>query len=548
MEGFEKLGRCPQCHKSQLSYSPDGYDIMCDLCNYRQMVKARPQMQKSHQPLGACPQCHQSTLVYTADGKAIVCEKCNHQMVVEVRIPPPEEIIYTNSLIGQQTQRRDRDRMTSSEIGGVRSMLVLGREAVRQNDRQEAYKCLSKLLLMNPEPQESSDAWYWLSEIYDEPEHKKRCLKESLSYVTTNALALRGLALVEGRIQADELVNPDQLPQSSTDTSPIPVQAEHFTCPQCTGHMNYTPDASKVRCDFCGYEQEATAVSGETRFGQGPFEQDFIAAMATAKGHRQPTQMRTFLCQGCGIEFLLTPEILSVTCPYCTSVYVTEAAENRETVSPHALIPFALNQEEAQKQIRHWFKERNIQKIAVSALVGVYLPVWTFDIGGEIGWQGYEHKNKQKVRHSGISGISYDDVLVPATKKLPAKLLQKALAKFDLTQLVAYDPHYLADWPAERYQIALSDAAIQGRKQVVRDIRQRPYQITDEGMYLDEFQIRTSGMLIESFKHILLPVWILHYKLDGKIYDVIVNGQTKEVVGDWPQSIVGSLVSWLKGE
>jgi hypothetical protein len=41
----------------------------------------------------------------------------------------------------------------------------------------------------------------------------------------------------------------------------------------------------------------------------------------------------------------------------------------------------------------------------------------------------------------------------------------------------------------------------------------------------------------ETFKHILLPVWMAAYKYNGKTYRFVVNGQTGKVQGERPWSI-----------
>ena len=41
----------------------------------------------------------------------------------------------------------------------------------------------------------------------------------------------------------------------------------------------------------------------------------------------------------------------------------------------------------------------------------------------------------------------------------------------------------------------------------------------------------------ETFKHILLPVWMAAYKYNGKSYRFLVNGQTGEVQGERPWSV-----------
>ena len=324
-----------------------------------------------------------------------------------------------------------------------------------------------------------------------------------------------------------------------------------FTCPRCNGRLNYTPDKEALVCEFCDYRQGIEGEQIEAQYGLGEFEQDFIAAMHTKRGHLRPVQMPAFQCQACAVEFLLAPETISVTCPYCDSVYVTETAEARELLPPQALIPFAVSQEMAEKNLRDWFKQYNISCPRVSPIIGMYLPMWTFDIGGIIKWRGLVQQgygNHQQWRPiQGEKGIFYDDVLASATHKLPPNLSRKLLSSYDLGQLVQYDSRYLADWPAERYQIVLGDAAIQARKQVLTHLRRHTFDLTGESTVKD-LRTNTNEMIVESFKQVLLPLWVVHYKLDDKVYDVLLNGQTAEIFGERPQGVVGRLFGWLAGE
>ena len=55
----------------------------------------------------------------------------------------------------------------------------------------------------------------------------------------------------------------------------------------------------------------------------------------------------------------------------------------------------------------------------------------------------------------------------------------------------------------------------------------------DEQRVLD---IQTAYSAV-TFKHVLLPVWAGAYRLQGKVYQVVVNGRTSEVMGDRPYSV-----------
>ena len=491
-----------------------------------------------------CPECGRR-MYFGGDGRSLQCDVCGYKQAVKKAIPPPAEIARALKFMAQFAQNRDE----SSGSQGVRGLLLQGVAAAKEGNKDEAYYHLEWVLRADSTDDQRSEAWVWLSEVYEDAAHKRACLEQSLAHQPLNPVARRGIAVIDGRLQASEIIDPNQAQsQPADDDQPRAVKSEQFQCPRCAARMNYTPDGKALLCEFCSYRQELDVPEArvQSEYGFGGVEKDFIAAMATAKGHSQPVAMRSMQCMGCAIEFVLAPETLSITCPYCDSVYVTEAAETREILPPQALIPFSITENDVQLAMRTWFKKHDIQRPRVSPIVGMYLPLWTFDIGGELRWKGQKQQGDKWVPVSGSNYVFHDDVLVPATKRLP-KTLMKEVYHYDYEQLVTYDARYLADWPAERYQLTLADASLRARKQIVTDVRRKPHKIT-HGEYIKDFSLYSNGLLIESYKLILVPLWMLHFKVEDTVYDVIINGQTGNVRGDRPQNVAGKLFSWLKGE
>ena len=125
--------------------------------------------------------------------------------------------------------------------------------------------------------------------------------------------------------------------------------------------MRYSPEAGALLCNFCHYRQPLGAEQVDGRQGDiEDHEQEFVTTMATARGHQRPVAMRAMQCQSCSVDFLLSPETLSLTCPYCDSVYVVENAGTREVIPPQAIIPFASTHEEAGRALQKWFEEHDI--------------------------------------------------------------------------------------------------------------------------------------------------------------------------------------------
>ncbi|MFZ1400767.1 MAG: hypothetical protein WAS33_27945 [Candidatus Promineifilaceae bacterium] len=486
-----------------------------------------------------CPECG-GRLVFAADGRSRQCERCNHKLSVVRQRETPQELMRL------QQFSVDESGFANVRTAGVRELLRQGAAAAKAGDKDEAFHYLSWVLRTDSTEQQQAQAWLWLSEVYDDPVDKRHCLEQVLAFDPTHGVARRGLALLDGRLQAQNIIDPDTISQTASE-EPEPTQAEQFVCPQCAGKLQFLPDGTTLRCGFCGFEQAVGRNAkrpGQSQFGEGAFEQEFTTALAQAKGHLAPVQMRTFQCHGCAVEFVLAPEAISLTCPYCDSVYVTETAAAQEIMPPHAVVPFRISLEQAEKALRRWVKEVGVERPSFSPIVGIYLPLWTFDVGGEIRWGGQVKRGDNWVPISGNYLAFSNDVPVPASKKLSGELAQ-AFAGFDLDGLQAYDSRFLADWPAERHTIPLADASLQARKQTLNELRRNPHKLTMEDVH--NLKLGSLGLIVESFKLALLPVWLAHYTVDGQTYDVLVNGQTGVVVGKRPSRGVRGFFAKLFG-
>ncbi|MDB6139904.1 MAG: hypothetical protein JWO94_2976, partial [Verrucomicrobiaceae bacterium] len=146
----------------------------------------------------------------------------------------------------------------------------------------------------------------------------------------------------------------------------------------------------------------------------------------------------------------------------------------------------------------------------------------------------------QQVRWSYASGSVdnfFDDTLVPASKGVHPSLLD-GIAPFPTTEkLLPYDPGYLSGWVVEQYQIDLKGAAQASHDKMENAMRD---------LCSKEVPGDTQRNLVvsttyegQTFKHVLLPVWLLTYTYGSKTYQVAVNGFTGRISGEYP-------ISWVK--
>ena len=305
-------------------------------------------------------------------------------------------------------------------------MLEHAKAAAADGDGDLARSYAEAALASDPDDQQQVEAWLCLARVCPDAMDKQKYLEYALGLEPWNPEVHRGLALLRGDLKPDEVIDPGRAqPQAAQESR---AEAKRYVCHQCGGRMTFDPVDRVVVCAYCGSRTQMP-------LGDDPApldERDFAVALATARGHSRPVATRSLECQGCGASFLLAPGLLSLSCPYCQSPYVLEAPATRELLTPDGVLAFTNTQEAAHAAIRAWLTgKRLLAEARTSPPAGVYLPVWTFDIGGEISWHAYQNQYQsnrrwQKVSVSGQYPVLYDDLLVPASHTLPAELMAEA--------------------------------------------------------------------------------------------------------------------------
>jgi hypothetical protein len=428
-----------------------------------------------------------------------------------------------------------------------RELLRTGIIEAKAGHQGTAQRYLDRAIYSSSDHDVLAEAWFWMSQVVDEMNEKRRALENCLAHDLQHARARKALAILDGKLKPDEIVDPDHLPPAPAGLSA--AETVRFMCPKCGGRMSFAPDGQSLVCEYC----TRTHALG---FAPRPAdEKDFITAMATARGHGKPLNEQVFHCEGCGCEFILPPSQISSACVYCGSPHVVNWESEEQLLAPDGVIPHAFDGKRAFKVLVDWVERNGIKPEGrIEAPRGLYLPLWTFDIGGEIEYTAevYEdEENPFKTRSSSrrVRRVSdsypvlVDDLPIPASRKLAAVFL-RLIPTFDLTSVQPYDPRFLADWLAEVYDIPLAEASLDARGQAYAKYK------NDLPRLLPGTRIVHSSsakMAINSFKLILLPVWMTELPFGGRTHLVLINGANGEVHSDLSKEKEksGGLMEWL---
>lgn len=332
----------------------------------------------------------------------------------------------------------------------------------------------------------------------------------------------------------------------------------HFSsvCPSCGSQLAYAPGTMALRCDTCGTEVPIQPVAAQiTEHSLDEWnahnKNTWVASIAAQE----------LRCQQCGASTTTTN--LSQACQFCGGALVaTELPEG--LIEPEGVLPFAVDKKQAHDAFgkwigSRWFAPNALKKVgSTEGLTGTYIPHWTFDSHTETDYEGqrgehyyttetrtvpdgrggtttetYQQQHTAWYHASGRVARSFDDVLVLASGAMDPKKVTK-MGPWDLGAAAPYQDEFLVGFSTLRYDVDPQQATQTARQQMMAvidgDVRQ---DIGGDEQRVTSMDVRYSDNM---FKLLLMPLWIATYLYGGKSWQVMVNANTGEVVGDRPYS------------
>jgi len=335
-----------------------------------------------------------------------------------------------------------------------------------------------------------------------------------------------------------------------------------YSCVACGAEAQWNPAKQALVCGFCGTEAPGELAEP----AQGSIaEHDLVTALRGIPDDQRgwKAEKTSVKCQSCHAISVFDAARQSQGCEFCGSTALAPYEQVKDSFSPGSLLPMKVSEPTAREAIRKWYGTRwfapnKLKKAALTDTAkGLYIPYWTFDAQVHANWRaeaGYhyyetEHytdsdgrEKTRRVQHtrweyaSGSLEHFFDDDLVPASLGVQAKHL-RAIEPFPTMDLVPYDASYLSGWVVERYQIDLIAAARHSRAQMDEKTRAMCARQVPGDTHRN-LQVATRYDR-QTFKHILAPIWMLTYRYGATLYQVVMNGYTGKISGDYPKS-------WIK--
>lgn len=337
--------------------------------------------------------------------------------------------------------------------------------------------------------------------------------------------------------------------------------ADTVKCPACGANLVFDADLQKMRCDWCGSvftTKELEELKIEELEEPGSPDKDPAAPVSDEQQEEQvQPEAQEFICNACGAVVVTDMNTSASFCAFCGSPALVGQRLTRE-FRPSMIIPFKYGREKAIEKFFSWCKggrmtpldfvsEKNLEK-----LTGLYVPFWLFDVNGELDIQANAQTSSSVTTGSKTvttvktyrikrrRSFTWKRIPLDGETKID-DLLMEAIEPFEYRDLRKYDYRYLSGFYADVYD--LNSKQLEKRvSDRVKEYIMEEYKPTVKKYTFPKVvqnHNRVSGINAE---YALLPVWFLHYKYLNKDYYFAMNGQTGEVAGRPPVSVIKRIV------
>jgi DNA-directed RNA polymerase subunit RPC12/RpoP len=334
-----------------------------------------------------------------------------------------------------------------------------------------------------------------------------------------------------------------------------------FPCDQCGADLEFSIGAQSLKCPYCGFVKQI-----ELPADAPIVERDYQAMLQRLEQLREHGHVEDQLasnehaicCESCGAEVIFQGTLTSTSCPYCASPLQRDKVHDAPSrIAVDGVLPFLVAEQAAAQNLRDWVRSLwwapndFLKQGANGKFNGVYLPYFTYDsltftrYAGQRGdhyyvtvGSGNNRRTERRTRWSYTDGEFqrfFDDVLVLAATGQSVSLV-RGLEPWPLERCVPFTQELLAGLFARTYDVTLEGGFSEARQRmesaITTEVRQR---IGGDVQNITSQQTSYGAI---TFKHLLLPVWLLVYRYREKTHRVMINAVTGEVSGERPYSAV----------
>ncbi|MEO8497165.1 MAG: hypothetical protein ABI614_18995, partial [Planctomycetota bacterium] len=233
-----------------------------------------------------------------------------------------------------------------------------------------------------------------------------------------------------------------------------------------------------------------------------------------------------------------------------------ENQPDAKSLAPNRVVPLDVDRDSAVATMRRWlgkgfWRPSDLSETAaVTTMTAVYVPYWVFTASTFTNWTADSSQTPFGARGdwmpmSGEQRGSYAGLLVGASSVLtPGETT--ALCPFDLARAVAPNQIDLENVIVEQFRVQRKYARPLAR-QGLEDLERQACAKHVPGRQRNlKVNVRLEGLTSEP---VLLPIWVMAYRYQDRVFRFLINGQTGRATGQaptsWKKVVVAILIAIL---
>jgi hypothetical protein len=242
-------------------------------------------------------------------------------------------------------------------------------------------------------------------------------------------------------------------------------------------------------------------------------------------------------CTDCGAAIAYSTEAQAPRCGFCGATMKVEVPIDPVEVA-QLRIPFKVTRDEASAALRGWLGKRGFfapktlkDEAVLESLTPLCWAGWLVNATAGVAWAADSDADSHRsawAPHSGQVSMSFNNIVVPASRGLDHEECRLLIPYYDLREVVQVDRPDTVESTVESFDAQRSAA----RKQVQEAIELTAKVRVEEYIPGRRFRNVHVACLLEGQKtdRVALPAWVLAYRYRDTPYRAIVHGQRPEVV------------------
>jgi predicted RNA-binding Zn-ribbon protein involved in translation (DUF1610 family) len=338
-----------------------------------------------------------------------------------------------------------------------------------------------------------------------------------------------------------------------------------YPCTACGGELKFDIASQLLKCPHCGNTHDLVENEGQVN------EKDLREAIKLVQSGRKAHEQnfvgaeKEITCQNCGGNTTFSGSLTAEKCPYCaTPIQRDDVHDAPDRLPVDGVLPFTIDDKQAKELIdkwisKRWFAPSEFKTYSrTGSFSSVYTAYFTYDAdtltrySGQRGdnytvtvGHGENQRTEMRTRWTprrGQVNNSFDDIAVFANEGFERKRIAK-LEPWPTESAKPYSAEYAAGHLRRTYDHDVEECLPEATTQMETAIRQTVR--SDIGG--DQQQINSMDIIWRkmTYKHLLLPIWLLTVIYEQKPFQVYINGVTGEVHGARPFSKVKIITAVL---